>query len=119
MQFEKDILISYAPIDDQPLIEGEKGWVSEFHRSLQLRLAQLLGDEPAIWRNNDLKGNETPADEVLGLIPNVALLVSVFSPPYIRSEWCNKELYEFYQSAKTSIGERIRNKSRIFKVLKI
>ena len=119
MQFENDILISYAPIDDQPLIEGEKGWVSEFHRSLQLRLAQLLGDEPAIWRNNGLAGNDVPEDEIMQQLPNVALLVSIFSPPYIKSEWCNKELHEFYQAAKQNIGERIKNKSRIFKVLKM
>jgi hypothetical protein len=34
MKFKKDIFISYAHIDDEALIEGESGWITEFHRSL-------------------------------------------------------------------------------------
>jgi hypothetical protein len=50
MQFEKDIFISYAHIDDEPLSEGLNGWISDFHKSLEVRLAQLLGKRPVIWR---------------------------------------------------------------------
>ena len=39
MSFENDIFISYAHIDDQPLVEGQKGWISSFHRALEIRLA--------------------------------------------------------------------------------
>jgi len=46
-----DVFISYAHIDDQPLTEGQRGWISQFHRSLEVRMAQLLGEELKIWRD--------------------------------------------------------------------
>ncbi|HAI82148.1 MAG TPA: toll/interleukin-1 receptor domain-containing protein, partial [Chitinophagaceae bacterium] len=57
MQFEKDIFISYAHIDDESLVASQKGWITEFHRSLEIRLAQLLGRRPVIWRDPSLQGN--------------------------------------------------------------
>ena len=51
MTFENDIFISYAHIDDQPLVEGQKGWISNFHRALEIRLAQLMGRPPSLWRD--------------------------------------------------------------------
>jgi hypothetical protein len=57
LSFKKDIFISYAHIDDEALIEGEPGWISEFHRSLEVRLSQLLGYRPVIWRDKALDGN--------------------------------------------------------------
>ena len=42
-EFESDLFVSYAHIDDQALTEGQKGWISTFHRALEIRLAQLLG----------------------------------------------------------------------------
>ena len=32
--FEHDIFISYAHIDDKPLLEGESGWVTSFQGHL-------------------------------------------------------------------------------------
>ena len=58
MDFSKDILISYAHIDDESLMEGQKGWIEEFHRSLDIRLSQLLGEKPKIWRDLKLQGND-------------------------------------------------------------
>jgi hypothetical protein len=118
MQFENDILISYAHIDDAPLIEGQKGWISEFHRSLELRLAQLLGKKPKIWRDPKLQGNDHFADEILSQLPRIALLISVVSPRYVRSEWCVREVSTFHEVASKNIGVRINNKSRIFKIIK-
>ena len=56
MQFDKDIFISYAHIDDESLIADKKGWISEFHRALEIRLAQLMGSKPIIWRDPALQG---------------------------------------------------------------
>lgn len=38
-----DLFISYAHLDNRPLSEGQKGWISSFHKSLEVRLGQLLG----------------------------------------------------------------------------
>ncbi|MCB9251580.1 MAG: toll/interleukin-1 receptor domain-containing protein [Flavobacteriales bacterium] len=116
--FEKDIFISYAHIDDESLIEGEKGWISEFHRSLEVRLAQLLGYKPKIWRDMRLEGNNDFSEEILKELNEIAILISIHSPRYVKSDWCVREVSEFYKVAEENIGAKIGTKSRIFKVIK-
>ena len=118
MTFEKDIFISYAHIDDRPLVEGEKGWITEFHRALEVRLSQLLGERPKIWRDSRLDGNHNFNDEIISQFPQIALLVSIITPRYVKSEWCVKEVIEFKKASDQNIGIEINNKSRIFKVVK-
>lgn len=117
MEFENDIFISYAHIDNEALVEGEKGWITNLHRALQIRLAQLLGRPPKIWRDPKLQGNDFFADALVERLPRVAAIVSVISPRYLTSEWCRRELTEFVTAAG-SLGARIGDKSRIFKVIK-
>jgi hypothetical protein len=118
MKFENDIFISYAHIDDQPLVEGEKGWVSCFHRALEIRLAQLLGRAAKIWRDPKLQGNDVYADRLVQSLPGVAILVSVVSPRYIKSEWCIRELQEFWNASSNTGGMRVGDKARVFKIVK-
>src|ERR1051326_3053967 len=94
-QDKDDIFISYAHIDNQPLAEGLRGWVEILHERLKIRLGQLLGEGASIWRGRKLQGNDVFADTRVEKITNVAILVSVLSPRYVRSEWCLKELEEF------------------------
>ncbi len=118
MDFENDIFISYAHIDDQALLEGQKGWVSSLHRALQVRVAQLLGMAPRIWRDPKLEGNDVFADKLVNRLPRTAVLLSVLSPRYARSEWCIRELREFRKAAAGTGGLQIEDKLRIFKVVK-
>src|SRR5580765_1809768 len=90
--FENDVFVSYAHIDDQSLAEGKPGWIAIFHRALEIRLAQLLGKPPRIWRDPKLQGNDVFADKLVDRLPRAAVLVSVLSPRYIKSEWCLREL---------------------------
>ena len=53
-----DIFISYAHVDNESLTEGQKGWISQFHRTLEIRLRQLLGENPRIWRDMKLSGTD-------------------------------------------------------------
>jgi hypothetical protein len=116
--FEHDFLISYAHIDDQALVDGESGWVSQLHRLLEIRVGQLMGQTPKIWRDPKLQGNDFFADTILERLPKIAALVSVFSPRYVQSDWCNRELKGFCAAAEQSGGVRIHDKARIFKVVK-
>src|ERR1043166_10085774 len=118
MKFEHDFLISYAHIDDEALVAGDKGWVSRLHRLLEIRVGQLLGETPKIWRDPKLQGNDYFSDTILERLPRIAALVSVLSPRYVQSEWCNRELKEFFRVAERSGGVRIGDKARIFKVVK-
>ncbi|QDL10664.1 hypothetical protein DP113_24570 [Brasilonema octagenarum UFV-E1] len=118
MGFEDDIFISYAHIDNQPLTEGQEGWISDFHRALEIRLAQLRGEKPKIWRDLKLQGNDYFGDTIVERFPKVVLLLSVLSPRYVKSKWCIKELQKFCEAAAMTGGVRLAEKSRIFKVIK-
>ena len=52
---ESDVFISYAHFDNEPMFEGQRGWVEVFHRALEVRLRQLLGEDPAVWRDLSLE----------------------------------------------------------------
>lgn len=118
MSYEHDFLISYAHLDNQTLEEGEKGWVSRLHRFLEIRVGQLRGQEPKIWRDPKLQGNDYFADTIVERLPRIAALVSVLSPRYVQSEWCNRELKEFCRAAEQAGGVKVGDKARIFKVMK-
>ena len=118
MQFPTDIFISYAHIDDESLIQNQKGWISEFHRALDIRLAQLLGRRPVIWRDDSLQGNDVFDKQIVDQFSKVAIMISIITPRYVKSDWCIKEVDEFFNTSKTNIGFTVSNKARIFKVIK-
>lgn len=118
MPFEIDVFVSYAHIDDQAMVEGQTGWIANFHRALEIRLAQLLGKEPRIFRDPKLQGNEVFSESLIDRLPKAALLVSVLSPRYVRSDWCTRELREFLRASEATGGARVADKVRVFKVVK-
>jgi hypothetical protein len=118
MTFENDLLISYAHVDNRALSEGQPGWVAHFHEILGLRVAQISGGTPKIWRDLKLQGNDYFADTIVEQLPRTAALVAVLSPQYVNSQWCTREVQEFCRASEKSGGLRIGDKSRIFKVVK-
>ncbi len=116
-QFEDDVFISYARIDNATLA-GPKGWVELLHERLKTRLEQLLGEKVKIWRDPKLQGNEEFSDVLVLKVGSVALLICVLSPRYLKSEWCLRELNEFCEGAGLSGGLTIKGKARVFKVIK-
>jgi len=118
MQFDKDIFISYAHIDDESLIADKKGWITEFHRALEIRLGQLMGTKPIIWRDPILQGNHIFDKEIVDQFSKVAIMISVITPRYVKSEWCVREVTEFREVCQQNIGFIVNNKARVFKVIK-
>lgn len=118
MQFDRDLFISYAHIDNAAMADGQEGWISTFHRGLEIRLAQLRGEKPRIWRDQKLQGNDDFSDTILEQFPNLAALVSILSPRYVKSAWCLRELEHFATAAAARGGLKIGDKARIFKVIK-
>ena len=119
MTFEKQVFISYAHIDNEPLTPNQQGWISRFHASLSAMLSMRLGRKADIWRDVKLTGNDIFADEIVQQFPKTALLISVLTPRYVESEWCTREVKEFCKSAETTGGITVDNKSRVLKVIKI
>lgn len=119
--FERDIFISYCHADNEnPL---GLGWIEVFHKLLLIRMRQILGarspeEEPSIWRDARLQGNDAFANVLGDELRKVALVVSIMSPSYVRSEWCAREISEFCQATRGRVGLTVANKTRIFKVLK-
>src|SRR5262245_20338207 len=113
-----DVLLSYAAIDDFPLQEGKPGWVSQLHRNLEVRMEQLSGEKVHIAR---LPGDAiSPAveAELLQQVPQAKAMISVVSPPFIRSEVCRREVKQFWDGAERTGGRYIKDKARLLKVLK-
>lgn len=118
MDYEFSIFISYGHIDNQPLFEGEQGWISLMHASLEKRLTQLMGYVPKIFRAPRLGGNDMLSETLQTRVRNSALLLSVITPKYIQSKWCKFEVDEFIEAAEQDIGLVVGHRSRIFKVVK-
>lgn len=116
--FQHDLFISYAHIDNQPLGGRPTGWVADLHHALRVRLGQLLGEEPKIWRDEKLGGADFFDDEIRSALTSAATMLAILSPRYIRSDYCRLELGEFLASVEQQGGIRIGNKSRLLKAVK-
>jgi hypothetical protein len=118
MNYEGDAFISYAHLDNKGLSEGQKGWVANFQRALETRVAQLVGREAQVWWDPELRGNEDFSDTLVDRLRSVASLVSILSPAYVHSRWGLRELTEFCKAAEASGSLQVNDKARLFKVLK-
>lgn len=118
MAYEGDAFISYAHIDNRVLGEGRAGWVANFQRALETRVAQFIGRDARVWWDPELRGNDDFSDVLIERLRNVAALVSVVSPGYVNSKWGRRELSEFCRVAEEQGGLQISDKARVFKVLK-
>lgn len=115
------VFISYAHLDNRPDFD-EVGWVSQFRMSFSAILSKRLGHnaDPIIWRDTEkLQGNSDLTSEIRQGLASSALLISVLSPSYVKSEWCRKELHAFCELANRSGGLLVDNKARVLKVVKL
>jgi TIR domain-containing protein len=117
MKFTNHLFISYAHIDNEQTEENDPGWVDRFHRSLKAFLSSSIGEEAVIWRDLKLGGGDVFSEEILDQFPKTALLVSILSPRYLKSEWCLKEIEEFCKAAEIHGGLVISNKMRAHRVM--
>lgn len=116
--FEHDVFISYAHVDNLPLREGEQGWVSQFHRELQVALAARLGRTEAftIWRDAKLGGNDAFDEAIARRLGGSALLVTIVSPSYCASAYCARELEAFLAAADPALAAPLAERRRVLKI---
>ena len=122
-----EIFISYAHADNEyPRYsshdwEGSRGWVECFYHALRTRVHQLRrGTE--IWRDGDggILGASALTPAIEHGIAGASILVSINSPAYAASEWCERELELFRASALTRHGGlRVGTTLRVFKINKL
>ncbi|HEX6046147.1 MAG TPA: DUF4062 domain-containing protein [Pyrinomonadaceae bacterium] len=116
--FPNDLFISYAHIDNRTFPGGTKGWIDLLHERLEIRLAQLLGKPPNIWRDRRLRGFEVFDETIVIELERSAILLSVVSPRYIESDSCREEIEGFFRALNQRSAERLGDKSRVFRVVK-
>jgi hypothetical protein len=121
MNFEHDVMISYAWRDNQPPpMSKQEGWVSSLQEGLEFWLKQLMPRASRIWRDkNQMPGNKVFADELDEAVRKCAVLLTVLSEPYLSSEWCNRELQTFLKNAPLQGGLRVDNDYRVLKINKL
>jgi serine/threonine protein kinase len=113
-----EVLLNYAAIDDQPLLDGRPGWVSQLHRNLEVRMEQLSGDKVQIARLPEAAFPPAVEAELMERLPEAKAMISVVSPPFVKSDVCRKGVERFWQGAEQTGGRIIDDKSRLMKVLK-
>src|SRR5262249_4372918 len=115
---KSDVLLNYAAIDDEPLFDGRPGWVSQLHRNLEVRVEQLSGDKITIARLPESAVSTVVEGELLEVLPQAAAMISVVSPPFIKSDICRRGVERFWQGVEQSGYAWVQNKARLLKVLK-
>jgi hypothetical protein len=112
---QSDIVITYANLDDQPVMSGRQGWVSQLEHNLQLRVAQLSGKQVAVVKQPDASESAEIESAILQQMPLAKTVVSVLSPPFARSNGCHRLVDTFWRSAQASGRFEIGNRSRLLR----
>jgi hypothetical protein len=113
--YEHDIFISYAHVDNEPLVGAAEGWVTTLVRTLETVLRQKLGDREhklSVWMDHELAGHRPFGDDIQNALERTATLLVIMSPGYLSSDWCSKERETF----RSLVGSRARGGSRVFVV---
>ena len=120
MNFEQNLFISYAHIDDAPLNAGEKGWITRFHTTLNAMLSMRLGRDAKNLERRKASGQRRFSDRDRRPIPHrSALLMASRHAPLRRFGMVHaRSSLEFCRSAEETGGLTVGNKSRVFKVIK-
>jgi hypothetical protein len=117
--FQNDIFISYSHIDNESFGDVRGGWVDIFHEMLQNLASFRVGRRVQIWRDKRLAGGQAFSDEIHQQLSASAMLVSVLSPGYMQSQWCNRELLAFADEAQRAGTLRFGTLQRAIKILRV
>jgi Domain of unknown function (DUF4062) len=107
MNFDIDVLITFADKDNLSTSKVEGGWVSTFKRFLDLMLYQVLGERPKVVLKSEFD-SITASD-----LGKVGVMVSVLSHDFVTSGKCLDTVEDFVQK----VGDA-PTPPRLFKVLK-
>lgn len=118
-KYTNDVFISFTHKDNLDSgAEQGNGWVSQLHLGLQKRLTQVLGANVNVWRDSKLRGTDVFDDEIFEQLRRSAILLSVVSPGYQGSIYCQNELEEFQKCAAKTGGLQFGSFFRIVTAVK-
>src|SRR5262249_50658034 len=116
-RFTSVLFVSYGHLDNDADSDDQQ-WVDRFHRDLQKRVNQYLGERADIWRDCRLQGNDAFPKELDERLGNVAAMVSILSPRYLSSDLCQHDLQRLIETTRGHAGST-GARSRLFKVIKM
>jgi hypothetical protein len=116
--FANDLFISYAHIDNAFFPGGAKGWIDMLHERLEIRLAQLLGKKPNIWRDRKLRGYDDFEETLVIELSRSAIMLAVVTPRYVDSPSCRSEIENFFRVAAERDRLQFGDKRCVFKIVK-
>jgi hypothetical protein len=100
------VFVSYSHRDN---IESdgtpESGWIAAFVRDLDEALKQRAKAD--LWWDHRMPGNEPLTEGLSEKLKSSAALLSIVSPAYIQSQWCQSELEWFIQNHGNAAKQRI------------
>ena len=120
-QFEHDVFVSYVWEDDKPSPTklGQIGRISEIVSLIDYYKGGKYR-EFRIFKDKRLPGNED-FNAIISAVKKSALFLAFVSPNYVnlkkKPNWCQIEAEEFYKHAQHTIGEKIGEKWRVFRIL--
>src|SRR5690606_25062429 len=79
---------------------------------------QLSGEKVQIARLPEAAISSVIEGELLEQLPHVKAMISVVSPPFIKSDVCRKEVEQFWNRLKKTGGLWVDDKARLLKILK-
>ncbi|MFT7542790.1 MAG: class 3 adenylate cyclase, partial [Gammaproteobacteria bacterium] len=115
---DSDVVITYAGLDDQPVVSGRQGWVSQLHENLQVRVAQLSGKQVAVLKLPDAFASEENDRAMLEQVPQAKTVISVLSPPFAQSDRCQRVVETFWRKTQESGRFEVDQRSRLLNVVK-
>jgi hypothetical protein len=114
--YAHDLFVSYAWVDDRTdsKDDDDKGWVSSLVEQLRIRVEELLGriDSVSIWQDDQLAKNVDFDRAITTTLGETAMLLVIFSPGYLASDWCRRERDTFLRWMR----DRLESGSRLFLV---
>jgi hypothetical protein len=109
--FQYDLFVSYAHYDDPPWRDSP-GWVTEFVRDLRDALRAKDRDF-TLWSDPTLRTGEDFNVAIGDAIARTAVFLSVLSPAYNNSWYCQKEVAAFREQRHPSFGMLVGSLSRM------
>lgn len=102
----RDIFVSYAHVDNDPMPGVERGWVTLFVEGLKKSLAREIGrrDGFDLWMDYELRGNARVTSEIAQIVGGARTLLLFLSKGYLESQWCARELEVFLSRAEAIEG---------------
>jgi hypothetical protein len=102
--YKNDVFVSYAHVDNEPVLDSEIKWVSNFIDDLGKFLARRLrgenGANPYIWIDHELAFNKPLNESLTNELRQTATFLIIMSLAYLESEWCKKERQQFFEILK-------------------